>query len=159
MLNFIKNIYGKNKEVVNYLIFGVLTTIVNFVIYVILTKLIELNDVVSNAIAWFISVIFAYVTNKIYVFESNSKNLNLIIRELISFIGCRLLSGIFDIGMFWILVSIKFNDIIAKVLISILVVILNYIFSKLIIFKKNTDNSQRRERISNGENIFNCAML
>lgn len=135
MRDFIKKEYEKYKEIINYLIFGVLTTVVNFMVYIILSKFFGVNDVVSNAFAWFVSVIFAYITNKIYVFKSNAKGVKTVLKELVSFFACRLLSGIFDIGMFWVLVSFKFNDILAKVLISILVVILNYVFSKLIIFK------------------------
>lgn len=145
MFKFVKEIYIRYKEVINYLIFGVLTTIVNFIVYIVLTKIINLNDVLSNSIAWLVSVLFAYVTNKLYVFESKDSNVKLILKEILSFIGCRLLSGLFDISIFWVLVNMKFNDIIAKLLIAILVVILNYIFSKLFIFKKSQNTNKERK--------------
>lgn len=133
----IKELYNKYKEIINYLIFGVLTTAVNFIVYLVCAKLFHIDEVVSNVIAWFLSVLFAYVTNKIYVFESKSVEKNVLMKEIVSFFGCRLFSGIMDIILFSICVkAIHMNDMIAKIIISVLVVILNYIFSKLIIFKK-----------------------
>ena len=120
-----------------YLIFGVLTTVVNFIAYIILAKVFTVNETFSNAIAWLVAVLFAYVTNKIWVFESKSTKLKTLIYEFSSFFGCRVLSGIFDIVVFYILVEkMKMNDIVTKIIISIVVIKLNYIFSKLIIFKK-----------------------
>lgn len=141
MLEFCKKQYSKYKEIINYLIFGVLTTAVNFVVYILMTKAINVNEVLSNAIAWIVSVIFAYITNKIYVFESKTSNLKEIIKEFSSFVACRLFSGILDIGSFYLFVTILgWNDIISKVIISVLVVILNYVFSKIFIFKKKNKN-------------------
>lgn len=134
MLEFCKKKYIQYKEIINYLFFGVLTTIVNFITYIVFAKLIHLDETISNAIAWITSVIFAYITNKIYVFESKDKD---IIKEMIKFVGCRAFSGVLDIVLFFIFVHfMKINDIMAKIINSILVVILNYIFSKLWIFKK-----------------------
>ena len=140
MLEFCKKQYDKYKEIINYLIFGVLTTLVNFIVYILMTKLFNVNEVLSNAIAWIISVIFAYITNKIYVFESKTRALKEIIKEFISFVTCRLFSGILDIGSFyWFVTILGWNDIISKVIISVLVVILNYVFSKIFIFKKKNN--------------------
>lgn len=137
MLEFCKKQYIKYKEIVNYLIFGVLTTAVNFIVYLLMTKVINVNEVLSNAIAWIVSVIFAYITNKIYVFESKTTTIKEIVKEFGSFVACRLFSGILDIGSFYLFVTIfGWNDIFSKVIISILVVILNYVFSKIFIFKK-----------------------
>lgn len=142
MFEFCKKQYNKYKEIINYLVFGVLTTVVNFVVYIGLTKGINVNEVLANVIAWIVSVIFAYITNKIYVFESETKSIKEIIKEFISFVACRLFSGILDIGSFYLFVTIlKVNDILAKVVVSVLVVILNYIFSKIFIFK-NKENKQ-----------------
>lgn len=143
MLEFCKKQYEKYKEIINYLIFGVLTTAVNFIVYILMTKLFNVNEVLSNAIAWIISVIFAYITNKIYVFESKTRGLKEIIKEFISFVTCRLFSGILDIGSFYLVVTILgWNDIISKVIISVLVVILNYVFSKIFIFKKKNNENE-----------------
>ena len=138
MLKIIKNKYEKYKEIINYLFFGVLTTIVNFVVYIVLSKVFHVDETISNIIAWILSVLFAYITNKKYVFSSRKNDLKSIIKEMGSFFTCRLASGIFDIVSFFVLIKeIGINDIISKALIAIVVVIMNYIFSKIIVFKKN----------------------
>ena len=147
IFDFFKTQYLKYKEIINYLIFGVLTTLVNFVVYIIFARLLHTNETLSNAIAWIISVLFAYITNKIYVFDSKEKEFKKIIKEIIAFFGCRAFSGVVDIGSFYLLVDkLGVNDIIAKILIAVFVVILNYIFSKLLIFKKsdNIENSNKQ---------------
>lgn len=129
-----KNIIQKNKEIIMYLVFGVLTTVVNIVVYYIFSNLLHMNYLFSNAMAWFLSVLFAYVTNRKYVF--NSKN-NQIIKEAISFFGSRLATGIMDMMLMWFLVNFNIvNDVVAKVVVNVIVVILNYILSKLVVFKK-----------------------
>lgn len=120
-----------------YLIFGLMTTLVNFITYIIFAWYFECNETFSNVIAWFIQVLFAYITNKIWVFQSKSVKIKALLYETLSFFGFRVMTGLLDIVMFYILVEkLKVNDIITKTIISILVIILNYIFSKLIIFKK-----------------------
>lgn len=129
-----KNIIQKNKEIIMYLVFGVLTTVVNIVVYYIFSNLLHMNYLFSNAMAWFLSVLFAYVTNRKYVFDSKN---NQIIKEAISFFGSRLATGIMDMVLMWFLVNFNIvNDVIAKVVVNVIVVILNYILSKLVVFKK-----------------------
>lgn len=141
MLEKVKKIFKSYKEVIMYLIFGILTTVVNFIVYMLFAWIFEVNETVSNGIAWLVSVLFAYVTNKIWVFESKSTKFKVLVYELGSFFGCRALSGALDIAMFYVLVELlKINDIITKIIISIFVIILNYVFSKLIIFKAKTNN-------------------
>lgn len=129
-----KNIIQKNKEIIMYLVFGVLTTVVNIVVYYIFSNLLHMNYLFSNAMAWFLSVLFAYVTNRKYVFDSKN---NQIIKEAISFFGSRLATGIMDMMSMWFLVNFNIvNDVVAKVVVNVIVVILNYILSKLVVFKK-----------------------
>lgn len=129
-----KNIIQKNKEIIMYLVFGVLTTVVNIVVYYIFSNLLHMNYLFSNAMAWFLSVLFAYVTNRKYVFDSKN---NQIIKEVISFFGSRLATGIMDMMLMWFLVNFNIvNDVVAKVVVNVIVVILNYILSKLVVFKK-----------------------
>ena len=129
-----KNIIQKNKEIIMYLVFGVLTTVVNIVVYYIFSNLLHMNYLFSNAMAWFLSVLFAYVTNRKYVFDSEN---NQIIKEAISFFGSRLATGIMDMVLMWFLVNFNIvNDVVAKVVVNVIVVILNYILSKLVVFKK-----------------------
>lgn len=138
MIERIKELYIKYKEIINYLFFGGCTTVVNFVSYYIPSNLLGIDEIVSNIIAWIVSVLFAYITNKIFVFESKDKDLKKNIKELISFVAARLLTGaLCDIGLFALMVKIlKLNDIISKVTTQVIVVVVNYVISKLVIFKK-----------------------
>ena len=138
----IKELYLKYKEIINYLFFGGCTTIVNFISYYIPARIIGIDEVISNSIAWCISVLFAYVTNKIFVFSSKKENLVGILKEMFSFIFARLFTGaLCDIGLFALMINILgINDIVSKITTQILVVILNYVLSKLVIFKKEKIN-------------------
>lgn len=122
------------REIIAYLIFGVLTTLVNIVVYFVANNLLSINYLISNFLAWFISVLFAYITNRAYVFESTSSQF---IKEAIKFFGSRLTTGLIDMGLMWLLVSFTpIDDILIKILVNIIVIVLNYIFSKLFVFKE-----------------------
>ena len=143
-MNKIKELFTKYKEMIMYLIFGVGTTAVNWIIYTIMVTIGgNINIMVANVVAWIGAVVFAYITNKIWVFESKSWNPKLVLKEAGMFLGARLFSGIFEIGLFPVLMWAGLNQsifgiegMVAKVVISVLVIVLNYIFSKLLIFKK-----------------------
>ena len=134
----IKELYNKYKEMINYVIFGGLATVVNFITYLISTKIFGIDAVISSGIAWFFSVLFAYITNRIFVFESKTKGIKEILKEMTSFFLARILSGaLCDVGAFAVMVNVfNINDIIAKIVTQVVVVIVNYVFSKLIIFRK-----------------------
>ncbi|MEG2348021.1 MAG: GtrA family protein [Clostridia bacterium] len=138
MIDKIKEKMLKYKEIINYLIFGLLTTIVNFTIYFIFANFFKLDELVSNCIAWFISILFAYITNKLIVFESKPKKKTIILKQITLFVASRLLSGLIcDIIIFGFMIKVlKINDIIVKVITQIIVIVLNYLSSKLVIFKK-----------------------
>ncbi|MEE0248951.1 GtrA family protein [Peptacetobacter hiranonis] len=130
----------KYKEGILYLFFGVLSTIVNLGTYFIATRVFGINYLVSNVIAWFFAVIFAYVTNKFFVFEVKNVEIKFLIKEFLSFINCRIVSGVTEIVLIYLMVEILcINDFIVKIITNIVVVVLNFIFSKLIIFKKKTN--------------------
>lgn len=130
----------KYKEGILYLFFGVLSTIVNLGTYFIATRGFGINYLVSNVIAWFFAVIFAYVTNKFFVFEVKNVEIKFLIKEFLSFINCRIVSGVTEIILIYLMVEILcINDFIVKIITNIVVVVLNFIFSKLIIFKKKTN--------------------
>ncbi|WP_242954427.1 GtrA family protein [Clostridium oryzae] len=138
MYKQIMKLMTKYQEIIAYLFFGVATTIVNFVTYGLLERVINLNYVFSNTIAWVLSVLFAYITNRKYVFYSDERTIKGITKEFISFVSCRLLSGFFDLAVMVVSISIlNLNDIVAKVIANVGVVILNYVFSKLFIFRKS----------------------
>lgn len=136
-----KNIYIKHKELINYLIFGIFSTLVNLITYyiLILTILNPNNPIelqISNIISWITSVTFAYITNKKYVFISKEKNIS---KEIIKFYSSRLTTLFIEITLMFIFVSIlELNDKLIKLLVAIIIIILNYILSKLIVFKKRT---------------------
>ena len=134
----IKEQYFKYKEIINYLVFGGLATVVNFVTYFIVARLMGIDEVLSSGISWFFSVLFAYITNKLFVFESKTDGIKAVLIEMGSFFLARIVSGILcDVGTFALMVKVfNINDLFAKVVTQIMVVIENYIFSKLIIFRK-----------------------
>ena len=122
------------KEVISYLIFGVLTTVVNIVVYYVFNTWLQVNYLVSNAIAWIASVLFAYITNRKYVFESKNTSM---FNELVKFIGARLSTGIMDMILMWLLVDIlSMNSMVSKIVVNVLVIVLNYVLSKVFVFKK-----------------------
>ncbi len=127
------NLSDKLKEAVNYLIVGGLTTVVSIVSYYLLRLVIE-NYIVCTILSWIVAVIFAYFTNRKYVFHSKQKNL---FKEFSSFIFSRILSLIAEVAVMFLLVDIlTIDDKIAKVVVQVIVIILNYIFSKLFVFKR-----------------------
>ena len=133
----IKILWNKYKEIINYLIFGVLTTIVNYISYIILTKVCNIDYLVSTVIAQVIAIIFAYITNKIFVFQSKNLSKKEFLKEMFSFFGFRILSLFLDMGFMYLFVDmLHLNDIIMKLVSNVLIVIANYIFSKLFIFRK-----------------------
>ena len=126
-----------NTQTILYVIFGILTTIVNLISYYFFSNIMSINYLISNMISWIISVLFAYITNKFYVFNSKDTSKDIIIKEFIKFVNCRLTSGIIEMILLFLLVDmLAVNDIISKLVIGVIVVILNFIFSKLFVFKK-----------------------
>jgi len=133
------NIYHKNEEIWNYLIVGALTTIVSLITYYIcvFTILNPNNGIelqIANIISWIFAVVFAYFANRVYVFKSKEKNIK---KEAVSFIGSRVLTLLLDmLTMFIIVTILHLNDKLGKIVSQILVIIGNYIISKLYVFKK-----------------------
>lgn len=129
----------KYRQIIMYGIFGGLTTLVNIVSYFVLTKICGIEYMISNVIAWLLSVIFAYITNKIFVFESKTLDVKAVFREVCSFFGARIFSLVIDIVLMYISIEIiGINDIIAKIASNIVVILVNYFLSKYWIFKKDT---------------------
>lgn len=133
----VKGLYFEYKEVVNYLFFGVGSTVVNFISYFLFAKIIGIEEVTSSGLSWFCAVLFAYITNKLFVFESKTETKKELIKECISFFLARIVSGILcDVGTFALMVKVfNINDILAKIVTQVMVIIVNYIFSKWIVFK------------------------
>lgn len=126
-----------NKQVIAYLFFGVCTTADNTIIYYICARWLELSTIVSTVIAWTLAVVFAFVTNKIFVFESHSWKWSVFVKEAASFFLCRLVTGLLDVIIMFVGVNIcGIFDLGIKVLSNVLVIILNYVASKRMVFRK-----------------------
>lgn len=132
-----KNLISKYKELILYLIFGVLTTLVNIIAYAVSTRVFSLDVYSSNVIAWVFAVLFAYVTNKNYVFSSKAQTNNEKIKELLLFYWYRLLTFGVDMLIMYIMVDLMgIDDLASKIIDNVVIIALNYVFSKCFIFKK-----------------------
>ncbi len=137
LYNKLLSLFLKYRETILYLFFGGLTTLINIASYWALTKIFYVDYMVATALAWLLSVLFAFVTNKLFVFDSKSLVATLVLKELVLFVGARLFSGALDMGMMYMFVDVlQVNDMVVKILSNIIVIVVNYILSKLIIFKK-----------------------
>ncbi len=151
-MSIIKRLFLKYREAILYVFFGGLTTLINILTYGVCTQLFSMGTGISNAIAWVLSVLFAYATNRKWVFESTARTPRELVREFISFVSCRLGTGVLDqLIMVWGVdvfgarfIPAPYADLWSmglKVASNVLVIILNYVFSKLIIFKKDKKQS------------------
>ncbi len=137
MVEKIKALILKYYDILAYLFFGALTTVVNYLIYLPCYNLFGLKAVVSNMIAWVFAVAFAYLTNKPFVFRSHDWSAKTVIPELSKFVGCRVASGAAESLILLLTVDLLgWNGNIWKLVTSVLVVVLNYIGSKLLVFRK-----------------------
>ena len=137
MADKLKTLLRKYYDVLVYLVFGVLTTAVNYLVYLPCYNLLHLSSAVSNVLAWAVAVAFAYLTNKPFVFRSHDWSAGTVIPELMKFIGTRLGSGGLETLILLFFVDwLKMNGNIWKILTSLLVVALNYVGSKLLVFRK-----------------------
>lgn len=140
IMNKIKNLYFKYEEIISYLVFGVLTTVVSIITYLVFANIFfpnksDLDIQIANVLSWICAVAFAYITNRKYVFKSKVKG-NAQIKEIIDFVLARVASLIIDMSMMYVMYSLMhINDTIAKLIVQVVVVILNYLFSKVIVFK------------------------
>lgn len=136
MKKFIDLLIGY-KSIIAYLFFGGCSTIINIVAYYFSYNLIYFNNVVSTIIAWFAAVIFAFITNKLWVFESHSFNNITVLYELFTFFAFRVLTGALDVLIMWIAVDkYSLSPIVWKIISNVIVIILNYIASKIVVFKR-----------------------
>lgn len=134
-----RQLFYKYKEVIRYLIVGVLTTVVSLGTYMICTRTFLNPDValelqIANIISWIAAVTFAYVTNRVYVFESKNDN---ILQEIILFVMARVGSLVLDMGIMFVAVTLMHvDDAVAKLVVQVVVVVANYVLSKIFVFRK-----------------------
>ena len=147
----------KMRELILYVVFGVLTTAVNWIVYFLVTRLLGLNDQpegsasyklianIGNTAAWILAVLFAYFTNKKYVFQSSADAQTGAWREFWLFVSARLASlVIFDLALFNLLLFLGMNADWDKLMMNVLVILFNYFASKLVVFRKNRGDMERR---------------
>lgn len=127
----------KHYDILAYLVFGVLTTVVNYVVYLPCYNILGLSAAVSNVVAWVAAVAFAYLTNKPFVFRSHDWSAKTVVPELAKFVGSRIASGALETAIIFVTVDcLLWNGNIMKLVTSVLVVMINYIASKLLVFRK-----------------------
>ena len=137
MLFKIRALAEKYWDILSYLFFGVLTTVVNYIIYLPCYNGLGLSAAVSNGISWVGAVAFAYLTNKPFVFQSHDWSLKTVIPELTKFVGCRVGSGLAETGILFVTADLLgWDGNLWKLITSVLVVVLNYVGSKLLVFRK-----------------------
>ncbi|NMB18078.1 MAG: GtrA family protein [Erysipelothrix sp.] len=135
-MDWLKNLLIKYQEICNYILFGVLTTAVNIAVFILFNTVFNTPYLIANAMSIVVAIIFAFLTNKKYVFKSESETLKIAFKEFYLFVGLRLFSGFFDMFSMWVLVEfISFEINLSKLLTQFLIVILNYLGSKRYIFK------------------------
>ncbi len=133
----LKKLIVKYWDILSYLFFGVLTTLVNYAVYLPLHNWLQLSAALSNAIAWAAAVAFAYLTNKPFVFKSHDWAMKTVLPELAKFVSCRVGSGLLETAVLFVFVDrLGMDGNLWKLVTSVLVVILNYVASKLLVFTK-----------------------
>lgn len=126
-----------NRDILVYLFYGILTTAVNYVVYLPCYNFLGLSAAFSNMIAWAAAVAFAYLTNKPFVFHSHDWSAKTVLPELTKFVGSRVASGALETGIIFVTVDcLNWNGNVMKLVTSVLVVVMNYVASKLLVFRK-----------------------
>ncbi len=140
MIDTILALLRKHRELVSYVFWGVMTTVVNYVTYTLLTEAVHIYYLTSTVIAWAISVLFAYFVNKLFVFQSRDWAWRVALRELWQMVAARLFSLGLEMAIMWFFVdTLHCNHLVVKLAANVVVVIVNYVLSKFIIFKQKTD--------------------
>lgn len=141
ILKLMISILKKYKEIIMYGIMGVLTTIINIATFQFIEKVFGVPALINNVIAWIIAVIFAYLTNKLFVFESKSFKKDILFKEIVSFTSARIFTLLLEELIIYVMIDLmNINSLAVKVFSNIVVILVNYIFSKLVVFKKKDKN-------------------
>ena len=127
-----------DKEIVRYVIAGGMTTLVNLVSFMLLRAFTDLSRSAANVVAIMLAIIFAFFVNRFFVFVSDHRNIVVLIREFVSFVGMRLFAMLVEVvGTNILCDSFRYNEFVSKIIIQVIVLVINYIFSKCFVFKKN----------------------
>ncbi len=140
----IEKIWDRYKELILYVFFGGCTTLINIVVYFACRQWLSLAVVPSDVAAWFLAVVFAYVTNKLFVFDSKSWSAQLVVKEVAEFFAARVFSLGVDVAMLYVTVELLgWWELPMKIIANVVVIVINYIFSKWIIFRKDAAEQQK----------------
>ncbi|MEG0794595.1 MAG: GtrA family protein [Bacilli bacterium] len=136
-MNKIKELFIKYREIITYIFVGGTTTIVSIATFYLFTYPLQLDYMTSTILSWIIAVIYAYITNKMVVFQTKTKSVKEISKEFTSFVGCRILTLFIEMFIMWLLVSvIRIDKGMSKIVVQFIIFILNYVFSKILVFRK-----------------------
>lgn len=137
------DLYTKYDEVINYLIAGGCSTIVNVASYTFFAHILFLNYQVSTVLSWILAVLFAFLSNKLFVFRTKRENYKAVVKEAFDFFKFRIATLVIEMILMWLFIdTLHLNDIISKIIIQFVVIALNYVFSKLFIFKQPDQQTQ-----------------
>ena len=137
--------YQKYRDVILYVFFGGCTTAINLLTYYASTRYLGLGTIASTILAWWVAVVFAYLTNRKLVFHSSNKAPGAILLEFLFFILCRVLTGLLDVAVMYFFVDrLGWPDLVMKPLSNLIVILTNYIASRWLIFKRHTRESQEK---------------
>lgn len=135
------------REMILYLVFGVLTTLINLAVYQFFYAMVRIPNLIANVLAWIVSVIFAYITNNRIVFADPFTDWEREWKKITMFLGARIFSLVVDEAGMWIFVDLcRFGSMWSKLGMNVIVVILNYIFSKFFIFTKEENKNRKRQK-------------
>lgn len=137
VLNILEPFYKKNKEILLYLFFGGLSFLISIGSYAWLNIYLRINELVANILSWIITVLFAFFTNRVWVFKSEQKGFDNFIKQMVSFFGGRVITLVIEeIILYIFITSLRFPSLLIKIIAQIIVIIMNYIISKSIVFKQ-----------------------
>ena len=137
--NFGWGLYKKHEEGINYLIFGFLAFVLNYILYFLFADAMQLHYMAATVLSWVLTVVFAYWTNRTFVFKSQNKDTGSVVKEFVSFIGARIATEVLELVLMYVMVDLlTINDKISKLVCQVLVILANYVLSKIWIFKDNS---------------------
>lgn len=141
------DMYRKHEEGINYLIFGFLAFVLNYILYFLFADAMQMHYMAATVLSWVLTVVFAYWTNRCFVFKSTNKDKQSVGKEFLSFIGARVATEVLEVVLMYLLVDCAgANDKISKLICQILVILANYVLSKIWIFKSEEDSKPVRDK-------------
>ena len=145
-------LYKKHEEGINYLIFGFLAFVLNYILYFLFADAMQMHYMAATVLSWVLTVVFAYWTNRTFVFKSQNKDTGSVVKEFVSFIGARIATEVLELVLMYVMVDmLSINDKISKLVCQVLVILANYVLSKIWIFKKSDGDAEEREKHGNGK--------